>query len=75
MYLVYLAPLVCFSIDGKDRKKHLFDVNFFPFPKEYEITMHIVYGVIFEDKLMAQAHGVTWLVGYCCLFLVFLESV
>ena len=45
------------------------------YPKEYEITMHIVYGVIFEDKHMAQAHGVTWLVDYCCHFLVFLESV
>lgn len=77
MYLVYLVFLVCFSRDGKDRKSisSIYRQNHHRYHKEQEIAMHIVYDVIFEDKHMAQAHGVTWLVHYWCLFLSFLESV
>ena len=51
MYVVYLVFLVCFS----DRKNiySIYRQNHHRYPKEHEITMHIVYDVIFEDKHMA----------------------
>ena len=77
MYLVYLVFLVCFSIHGKDRKNmnSIYGQNHHRYPKEREITMLVVYDVIFEDKHIAQAHMVTWRVDYWCMFLAFLESV
>ena len=53
MYVVYLVFLVCFS----DRKKNIYSLyrqNHHRYPKEHEITMHIVYDVILMLYMLAR---------------------